>query len=171
MSLKETLNPVFSRQFLKYCLVGFSGIFVNLGALYLLSDCLVMNINLASALAIELSILSNFLLNERWTFSLNQRMGSLLSRLLRFHGVTAVGGLIQWLCFLGANLVLFWLLAEAIQKQAYVEAWNQGAWLSYPVVHPPDVGAWKYLSQLGGVAVATLWNFLANYYWTWRKPS
>ena len=169
MTLKEKIAPLFSRQFIKYCLVGFSGIFVNLGALYLLADLLALHLNLASALAIEFSILSNFVLNERWTFTADQRRGTLAARLARFHGVTAVGGLMQWACFIVLNLALFALFSGEAERASYWSAWAEGSLVSHPVTHPPAVGAWKYLSQLGGVAVATFWNFLANYYWTWRR--
>jgi putative flippase GtrA len=33
---------------------------------------------------------------------------------------------------------------------------------------PPEIGYGVYVSQLAGIAVATVWNYLANFFWTWR---
>ena len=48
-------------------LTGFSGVFVNLGTFAVLLS-LEMHKYLASACAVELSIISNFLINNYWTF-------------------------------------------------------------------------------------------------------
>ncbi len=56
-----------SRTFIKFALTGFSGVFVNLGSFQLLLNFGVHKL-LASPVAIELSIISNFLLNNYWTF-------------------------------------------------------------------------------------------------------
>ncbi len=55
------------RTFIKFALVGLSGVVVNLGSFTLLL-ALGMNKYLASPVAIELSIIWNFLLNNYWTF-------------------------------------------------------------------------------------------------------
>ena len=39
------------------------------------------------------------------------------------------------------------------------------------VASPPDVGNLKFFSQLLGIGLATFWNFLANFYWTWKLDS
>ena len=56
-----------SKTFIKFGIVGLSGVLVNLGFFTLL---LAMGISkyIASPIAIELSIVSNFLLNNYWTF-------------------------------------------------------------------------------------------------------
>ena len=56
------------RTFLKFSLVGLSGVLVNLGSFQLLLG-LGIHKYLASPIAIELSIISNFLLNNYWTFA------------------------------------------------------------------------------------------------------
>jgi putative flippase GtrA len=47
----------------------------------------------ASAIATEVAIVSNFLLNDRWTFRSGAQPGSAARRLLRFNGV-ALGGML-----------------------------------------------------------------------------
>lgn len=56
-----------SKTFIKFAIVGSSGVIVNLGSFSLM---LALGINkfIASPVAVELSIISNFLLNNYWTF-------------------------------------------------------------------------------------------------------
>ncbi len=56
-------------RFLKFCIVGGSGVFVNLGVLYGLVEFYEMNENFAWAIAVILSIFSNYLLNSLFTYS------------------------------------------------------------------------------------------------------
>jgi len=56
-----------SETFIKFVLVGLSGVLVNLGIFTLLLN-IGMNKFIASPVAIELSVVSNFLLNNYWTF-------------------------------------------------------------------------------------------------------
>ena len=53
--------------FSKFMLTGLSGVFVNLGSFAVLLS-LGIHQYLASALAVELSIISNFIINNYWTF-------------------------------------------------------------------------------------------------------
>jgi dolichol-phosphate mannosyltransferase len=57
-------------QFVKFCLVGGSGVFVDMGMLFLLADpkCLGLNLTLSKVLAAETALANNFLWNELWTF-------------------------------------------------------------------------------------------------------
>ncbi len=55
-------------EFIKFCAVGGSGVGVNLGIYALLTRWLNIDPAVASPIAIEISLLTNFLLNERWTF-------------------------------------------------------------------------------------------------------
>jgi dolichol-phosphate mannosyltransferase len=56
------------RQLIRFTAVGGSGIIVNLGVLALLANFTELKLILASAIAIEVSILTNFLLHNRFTF-------------------------------------------------------------------------------------------------------
>jgi dolichol-phosphate mannosyltransferase len=55
-------------RFLKFCIVGGSGVFVNLGVLYGLVEFYKMNENFAWAIAVVLSIFSNYFLNSLFTY-------------------------------------------------------------------------------------------------------
>jgi len=52
----------------KFAAVGSSGVAVNTLSLYLLHERVSLPLLLAQPLAVEVSIASNFLLNNRWTF-------------------------------------------------------------------------------------------------------
>jgi len=148
-ALRQLLTP----RFLKFCAVGASGVLVNLGCLALLADVLGLNQNLSAALAIELSINTNFAVNELWTFRDRRRdAGRVSRRWLKFHLVSAVGAALQWLTFVTLNFAV----ASALG-------------VGWRLLEGADVGSWIYVSQLAGIAVATLWNFFANFYWTWRQ--
>ena len=172
-------------QLIKFGVVGGSGVVVNLGVLAILRS-LGFGDNLASALAIEVSIISNFILNDRWTFrdrvvphgesasSVELTTFSLGQRAVRFQLVSLVGALAQWLSFILFNLTWVYL---GVLEGPNVDGWssyapllNQEGWRVL-VTTPPRVGDLVYASQLLGILLATAWNFLANHYWTWGARS
>jgi putative flippase GtrA len=118
--------------------------------------------NLASAAAIELSILSNFVLNDLWTFRDLRAQRTRLSRLGRFHLVSLFGGLLQLATFVAMNALWAVVLLDLSEPR-------NSSWVQRWVLESPPVGNWAYLSQICGIGVATLWNYLCNFYWTWGK--
>ncbi len=172
MRLRASIQSFFTARFIKFCVVGASGVVVNLAMLALFS-ALGMQQSLASACAIQVSILSNFVVNDRWTFRDQRGEGTVVSRLLRFQGVSLVGALMQWSVFVAGNVGLLWWLegGQAVALYFAVEGGILERYIYQPIAHPPDVGAGIYLAQLVGIGVATGWNFLANVYWTWRHPT
>ena len=93
-------------RFIKFCLVGGSGVGVNEGLLWLLKESVGLPLPLASAISIESSIISNFVLNNFFTFRDRRSHSpkSNLSRLLKFN-LVCLGGL-------GINLGVLLLLTE-----------------------------------------------------------
>jgi dolichol-phosphate mannosyltransferase len=85
-----------SSVFIKFCIVGVSGVIVNMGIFALLTRTAGMFIEIASPIAIEISILSNFLLNNIWTFRWRNLQSSLLQRLFQFHVVSSVAALVNY---------------------------------------------------------------------------
>ncbi|MDG6927814.1 MAG: glycosyltransferase [Nitrososphaerota archaeon] len=96
----------------KYALVGLSGILVNEAALYLLSGY--MSPLIADILAIEISILSNFFLNESWTFSgrrISKNISAVFRRLYVHNAAAAAAIVVNFAVFallelVGVNLLL-----------------------------------------------------------------
>ncbi len=86
ISVAYGLNPQSPlRQLMRFMAVGASGIIVNLGVLALLVNHTPLPIIVASAIAIEISILTNFLLHNRFTFQevIEAEEGSVASRVRR----------------------------------------------------------------------------------------
>ena len=107
-----------SEYFIKYCCVGIIGATVNLGTYLLLNRYFQAPLQVASLIAIETSIVSNFLLNNYWTFKKRTKQISMFIRLVNFHIAAGISGLIFYYLFflflvtiLGINDVFSILLA------------------------------------------------------------
>lgn len=76
-----------SKTFIKFLIVGASGVVVNLGAFTLL---LAQGLNkyAASPIAIELSIITNFFLNNGWTFRWRKTKDRMRTRGIKFNAVS-----------------------------------------------------------------------------------
>lgn len=107
---------LFAKHAFKYYLVGASGILVNLGILFVLTEYVGVWYLLSSGIAIYVSITSNFLLNKAWTFrdTVIKQRGFLMYG--KFIGVSLIGMGIQ----LGFNYIfveklsVYYLLAALI---------------------------------------------------------
>ncbi|WP_155864379.1 GtrA family protein [Acidianus infernus] len=75
-------------------IVGGLGTLVNEGVFLLSAHS--MPIFFSLGLAIELSIIFNFILNDIWTFK-DRRVGSFIKRLLKFHVSSFSGGIVQYI--------------------------------------------------------------------------
>jgi len=106
------------KKVFKFGIVGLSGIVVNLTILYLLVEYAYINKDLASPIAIEISILNNFVWNDLWTFRSdeNRKYSSRWHRLAAFNVVSAGGAVINYGIFLllTAGFGVFYLLAQFI---------------------------------------------------------
>lgn len=132
-----------SPRFFRFCVVGGSGVVVNLAVLWLLLLLLppawgVWQHRWAMAWAIVVSILTNFLLNDLWTW-----------------GDAEKGGLRHWLRRLG----MFFLVSAA----AATVQWGCGVALH------EGLGIWIYLAQALGIVLAMGINFTVNHLWTFRS--
>lgn len=88
-------------RFLKFAAVGGSGVLVNNGLLWLLVEFTALPFYLCSILAIETSIITNFTLNDAWTWR-DRREGHILGRLYRYNLSTAFSSL-----FINVTVLLF----------------------------------------------------------------
>lgn len=128
----------------RFAAVGGSGVLVNLAVLHLAADLLRVPEVLASALAVEASILSNFALNDAITFRDRRGGAGTLARMARYHAVCLLGFAAQ----VGAFATLVLAARSAL------------GW--------PELGALRYPAQLAGVAVAFAWNYLGSSGFAWR---
>ncbi|NLL89680.1 MAG: glycosyltransferase family 2 protein [Dehalococcoidales bacterium] len=136
-------------RLIKFCIVGGSGVIVNLGLYALLTryagftsiadiSAGILSGNIALTISIETSIITNFILNNFFTFS-DRNAGGIVSffkRLLNFNLICLIGALIQ----IGITNL-------------------------FAVV----IGLHDIISVLIGIVVAFLWNYLLNNFLTWKK--
>ena len=82
------------RNIIKFGIVGISGIIVNTGVLYILSEYFGIFYLISSLVAIELSIINNFIWNDFWTFGheKDQKISMVTNRFLSYH-IVSIGGM------------------------------------------------------------------------------
>ena len=88
-SRNKVLTLAYYRSFIKFGIVGVIGVVVN-EALLIVIHSWGVYLLLASAIAIEISILSNFALNDLWTFR-DRRSGTAGVRLVKFNALMLAG--------------------------------------------------------------------------------
>ncbi|OGY23546.1 MAG: dolichyl-phosphate beta-D-mannosyltransferase [Candidatus Woykebacteria bacterium RBG_13_40_7b] len=93
-----------SETFIKFAIVGTSGMVVNLGLLTILLN-LGVNKYIASPIAIEISIISNFLFNNFWTFGKRDTESKIHIKGLRFNLVSFVALGVSYATFVKISLL------------------------------------------------------------------
>jgi dolichol-phosphate mannosyltransferase len=94
------INSKKLEEFIKFAIVGGSGVLVNMGLLFILTRFLSVRLEIASPIAIEVSILTNFTLNNLWTFKKRNTHVPFWTRLFRYHLVTGLAGIVNYLVLL-----------------------------------------------------------------------
>ena len=147
-------------RFVKFGVVGASGVVVNLGVYVLLTRRLglgdgLLEQNIAYGISVEISILTNFLFNDLWTFRDRRDAASWGTRLWRFHLISLVGFAINWGVFAGLNLLL---------------ARTGGTMIGDLVLFGKNFGnVDDLLAACIGIGAAMFWNFFGNLLWTWTS--
>ncbi|HEY9801857.1 MAG TPA: glycosyltransferase [Leptolyngbyaceae cyanobacterium] len=138
--VKQRINFPLDR-FVRFGLVGLSGVFVDMALLYLLSDpsTLALPVTLSKLIAGETAIFNNFLWNDAWTFAdvstRQQEWHQRLKRFVKFNVICLAGLLLNVVVL---QLVLNFLIPN------------------------------RYIANLIAIAVATIWNFWVNLKLSWR---
>jgi putative flippase GtrA len=88
-------------RFLKFAIVGCSGVIINTAVLYFLSRRLHLPLAASSAVAVEIAVISNYLLNEFWTFASG---AACIRRLAKFNVASLAG--------LSVNVLIVWSLTR-----------------------------------------------------------
>ena len=88
--IKEILqNQTLIERFLKFCVVGGSGVVVDFGITYLAKELLKLNKYVANSLGFVCAATSNYILNRMWTFASNDP--DIVMQYIRFFGFSLVG--------------------------------------------------------------------------------
>lgn len=126
-------------RFLRFGIVGFSGLFVDYTIFFLLFTQVGLGLTISNVLSAETAIINNFFWNDAWTFAdlSRQQAGwsARFRRLIKFNLVCLVG------------LVLNTLLVNLFFNIFSINA---------------------YLAKFFAIAVVTLWNFWVNFKLSWK---
>lgn len=137
--LKLRLSLGHADRFIRFGLVGLSGVFVDMAVFYLLRTALGLGLTRSTIISAEVAIINNFLWNDRWTFGDIARMQrgwrQRFKRFLKFNIICLAGVVLQAII---VNL-LFNLL-----------------------------GINEYLAKLMAIAAVTIWNYWVNLKLSWR---
>ncbi len=130
-------SPV--RTFAKFAAVGFSGVVINYGIFRFLTGSYNMQYLAAAAIAIEISLLCNFLFNNFWTWRHRPMKGlrDFALRCLKYHVIAGLSG------FAGNWGLLYVLVSMG--------------------------GMQKDIAYFIGIAAGMLINFVLNNKWTFAK--
>ena len=134
--LRLTRHPVFVR----YCVAAFVGLLVNLGSFQLLLE-LGLHKFLASPIAIEVSIVSNFLMHNYWTFADRVLAGRKRVRGLKFN-LVALGALaLSYLTFVALSMLFpqvspVWLQACGVLPGGVFNYVMNSSWTFRRVARP-----------------------------------
>ncbi|MTF39677.1 glycosyltransferase [Cyanobacterium aponinum] len=129
-------------RFIRFGVVGLSGVFVDMAFLYLLSDSSTLGLPLTRSkiIAAELAIINNFLWNDSWTFrDIAQTQPGKRRKIKRFikFNLICLAGLILNVLFLNIFYNIF------------------------------DLN--RYVANLGAIAIVTIWNYWLNLKLSWRS--
>lgn len=118
-------------KFLKFGVVGFSGVFVDFAVTYVCKEFIRIQKYIANAIGFTVAASTNYILNRIWTFESSNP--EVLVEYGKFIAVSLIG--------LGVNTLILWMLVSKYKKHFY-------------------------LSKLFAIGVVTVWNFLANLFFT-----
>jgi dolichol-phosphate mannosyltransferase len=139
--LRLRLGALPFSRFARFAVVGCSGVVVDMGLLYLLSDPTMLGWGLTRSklLASETAIINNFVWNDAWTFAdISTRHRSWRNRARRF-------GKFQLICFIGL------LLNTALLNFQF-----------------NVLGMNRYVANAVAIVMVTGWNFWLNVKLSWR---
>jgi len=113
---KGSRLSLFAKQAAKYYAVGASGVLVNLGLLFYLTEYVGLWYFLSYTLAISASITSNFILNKFWTFRDSINSQRTIVMYVKFVSVSLLGMAIQLgtAYLLVESLSVYYMLAALV---------------------------------------------------------
>lgn len=123
-------------RFIKFGIVGGSGVFVNQGIFALLTELLKLTVSVASPIAIFCAIVTNFFLNYHWTWG-DRKSGEIA------HIVSGFG---KFFFSSAATALIFNYLPLLFMVNTL--GWN------------------KHLANIIGIGIASVANFLISHLWT-----
>lgn len=87
-------------DFVRYGFIGTFGILINLGFYVILTRFVGWSVELSGAIAIELSVLSNFLFNNLWNLKTKEGGPGLFKKMFKYHSISALGASANFIALL-----------------------------------------------------------------------
>jgi putative flippase GtrA len=110
MDLEKIIDKVFLLKFIKFCLVGFSGVFVDFGFTYFFKEVMKLQQYYANAIGFTVAATTNYLLNRVWTFQ--SKNPEIAMEFTRFFIIGLIG--------LGINSAIIWLMNGKFKVNFYL---------------------------------------------------
>jgi len=108
--MSSVLNQAYLFKFIKFGLVGFSGLFIDFGITYLAKEKLKIPKYVANAIGFIMAATSNYFLNRVWTFQ--SKNPEVMVEFTEFFLISLIG--------LGINTLLLWILVSKFKVNFYL---------------------------------------------------
>lgn len=103
-------TEAFFLKFVKFSLVGFSGVFVDFGITFLAKENFRIQKYIANAMGFTMAASSNYMLNRIWTF--HSTNPNVMLEFTRFFVIALIG--------LGINMLIIWAMNGKFKVNFYV---------------------------------------------------
>jgi putative flippase GtrA len=110
MDFNQLVDKVFLLKFIKFCLVGFSGVFVDFGFTYFFKEVVKIQKYVANAIGFTMAATTNYFLNRVWTF--NSHNPHVMTEFSRFFMIALIG--------LAINSAIIWLMNGKFKVNFYI---------------------------------------------------
>ncbi len=108
--MSNIFNQAYFFKFIKFGLVGFSGLFIDFGITYLTKEKLNIPKYIANAIGFITAATSNYFFNRVWTFKSNNP--EVMIEFTEFFLISLIG--------LGLNTLLLWILVSKFKMNFYL---------------------------------------------------
>lgn len=121
--LTNFFTGTFFLKFIKFCIVGFAGVFIDFGITFVFKEVFKVQKYLANAIGFTTAATTNYIFNRIWTFQSHNPQ--VLQEFSRFFVIALIG--------LGINSLIIWAMSGKFKVNFYVSklvatvivtAWN-----------------------------------------------
>ena len=110
MDFSSIVSKAFLFKFIKFCIVGFSGVFVDFGVTYFFKEVVKIQKYVANSIGFTTAATTNYFLNRLWTFE--SKNPQIVLEFTRFFFIALIG--------LGINNLIIYILNGKFKINFYV---------------------------------------------------
>jgi putative flippase GtrA len=110
MDFNQLIDKTFLLKFVKFCMVGFSGVFVDFGVTYFFKEIVKLQKYVANAIGFTTAATTNYVLNRIWTF--NSHNPHIFQEFSRFFFIALIG--------LGINSLIIYIFSGKFRWNFYL---------------------------------------------------